>query len=237
MIYDVLTKRFNTKHWDDSIEIPQQAIDYITDCLLKAPYKMAMIGYKIAFITNTEKGRAFKRWLFYDHTWNSNGVRAGRHEAEGVEDDGKRDYNGQYRAPLLIAWLNPKDSPKFGEINGQQVVFPNFVERQNNIFISNTVAMLAAEESGLNTGFGSCHDHDEVASRLGFEGYSCPIVLGVGYAKDMSKDVENMNIFVPVADPKNIGKDLGTCFVNLPAHYPKPIRTMRPSKEDLIVKV
>jgi hypothetical protein len=122
-------------------------------------------------------------------------------------------------------------------MNGQRVVFPNFIDRQNNIFISNTIAMLAAEESGLNTGFGSCHDHDEVASRLGFEGYSCPIVLGVGYAKDMSKDIENMNIFVPVADPKNIGKDLGTCFVNLPAHYPKPIRTMRPSKEELIVKV
>jgi hypothetical protein len=237
MIYDVLTKRFNTKHWDDSIEIPQQTIDYITDCLLKSPYKMAMIGYKIAFITNTENGRDIKNWLFYDHTWNSNGVRAGRHTAEEVENNGRRDYNGQYQAPLLIAWLNPKDSHKFGEMNGQQVVFPNFTDRQNNIFISNTIAMLAAEESGLNTGFGSCHDHDEVALRLGFAGYSCPIVLGVGYAKDMSKDIENMNIFLPVSDPSNISESLGTCFVNLPAHYPKPIRTMRPSKEELIIKI
>lgn len=237
MIYDILNKRFNTKHWNTSLEISQSDIDYIADCLTKTPYKMAMIGYKIIFITNTQAAQDIKDWLFYEHSWNSNGVRAGRHEAEGVEDNGKRDYNGQYRAPLLIAWLNPKDSPKFGEMNGQQVVLPNFVERQNNIFISNTIAMLAAEERGLNTGFGSCHGYDELASKLGFENYSCPIVLGVGHAKDMSADIEKMNIFVPVVDPLDSNNTLGTCFVNLPAHYSKPIRTMRPSKEELITVV
>lgn len=233
MIKDILTSRFNAKHWDRSKKVSSDDIDYITDCIQKSPSKMSVLNYKVVLITDSPSGLAFKNWLFYEHTWNYNGDRA----PDGVDSVGKRDYNGQYLAPILIAWLNPLDSPNEGIINNQRMVFPDFNMRQNNIFISNSIAMMAAEEQGLNTGFGSCHDNFEVAKKLGFDGFHCPIMLGLGYAKDMSKEIESMNIFVPVADPKHIGQNLGTCFVNLPAHYSKPVRELRPNKDELVTVI
>ena len=228
MLFDLLNKRFNTKHWDKTNDIPQEKLDYITDCLLKTPCKMAIINYKIVVITDSPAGKEIKDWLFYEHTWNANGVRAGQPGAEG-----HKDYNGQYLAPIVIAWLNPLESPDEGIINNQRMLFPDYQRRENNIFISNTVAMLSAEEQGLDTGFGSCHDEKELANKLGYPGFSCPIVLGIGYAKDMTTDIENMNLFIPVPDPAEPEKTLGTCFVNLPAHHPKPTRLMRPTKDQL----
>jgi hypothetical protein len=234
MLYNILKDRFNTKHWDQTKCIDSQSIEYIKDCLEKAPHKMAMVRYKVLFITNSESGKLFKNWLFYNHTWNSNGSRTGRHAIDGVIDSEERDYNGQYLAPILIAWLNPIQCPEVGEVNGQRVTFPKFSDRQNNIFISNTIAMIAAQEQGLNTGFGSCHSELEVATRLGFEGYSCPIMLGVGYATNMLKEIELDDVFVPVYDPEDASRKLGSCFVNLPAHYSKPNRELRPSKDEFI---
>jgi hypothetical protein len=233
MIKDLLSKRFNAKHWDRSRQISQEKIDYITDCLHKAPSKMSMLDYKVVLITDSRAGIEIKKWLFYEHTWNFNGERA----PEEFDSEGHRDYNGQYRAPILLAWLNPTDSASEGIVNGERVVFPNFRMRQNNIFISNSIAMLAAEEQGLNTGFGSCHDNNEVATRLGFPGYSCPIVLGIGYALDMSEDIANENYKISIKDPNEPNRFLGTCLVNLPAHYKKPNRLLRSPKEELITVV
>ena len=230
MIKDILTKRFNTKHWDRSKEVTEEMVTYIADCMHKAPSKMSVLDYKVVLITDSPKGLEFKKWLFYEHTWNHNGGRAPANSPK----DGKRDYNGQYLAPILIAWLNPIEGPTEGIVNGGRVIFPDFTMRQNNIFISNAIAMMAAEEQGLNTGFGSCHDHHEIPKKLGFDGYVCPIVLGIGHGTDMITDIENDNYLISVVDPIDQNKILGTCLVNLPAHYEKPNRLLRPSKEELI---
>jgi hypothetical protein len=230
MIKDILTKRFNAKHWDRSKEVTEEMVTYIADCIHKAPSKMSIFDYKVVLITDSPKGLELKKWLFYEHTWNHNGERAPTDSPK----DGKRDYNGQYLAPILIAWLNPIDRPPEGVVDGNRVVFPDFTMRQNNIFISNSIAMMAAEEQGLNTGFGSCHDHYEIPKKMGFDGYACPIVLGIGYGTNMITDVENDNCLIPIFDPTDQNKILGTCLVNLPAHYEKPNRLLRLSKEELI---
>lgn len=230
MVKDILTTRFNAKHWDQTKEIPPSVIDYVTDCIQKSPSKMSLLSYKVIIITNSEVGTKLKNWLFYDHTWNFNGDRT----PDTADSVGRRDYNGQYLAPVLIAWLNPIESPDVGTVNDQRVIFPDFSMRQNNIFVSNAIAMMAAEEQGLNTGFGSCHDHAELAKKLGFLHHSCPIVLGIGYGTDMSKDITNDNYLIPVTRFDNEANKLGTCLVNLPAHYEKPNRLLRPSKEELI---
>jgi len=233
MIKDILSKRFNAKHWDYSKEISPAIVDYVTDCIHKAPSKMSVLDYKVVLITDSQQGVEIKNWLFYEHTWNFNGDRA----FNKLQSEGHRDYNGQYRAPILIAWLNPSNSPADGIVNGERVVFPGIRMRQNNIFISNAIAMLAAEEQGLNTGFGSCHDHSEVAAKLGFPDYTCPIVLGIGYGADMTDDLNNQRYKIPVTDPTDQNKLLGTCLVNLPAHYKKPNRLLRSSKEQLITTI
>lgn len=230
MIKDILTKRFNTKHWDRSKEISTEIVTYITDCLHKAPSKMSVLDYKVVLITDSPEGLKLKNWLFHEHTWNHNGGRA----PVNSPNDGKRDYNGQYLAPILIAWLNPIERPHEGIVNGNRVIFPDFTMRQNNIFISNAIAMMAAEEQGLNTAFGSCHDHHEIPKKLGFDGYVCPIVLGIGYATDMTDDLINGRFKIPVLDNDDQNKVLGTCLVNLPAQYDKPNRLLRPAKDELI---
>jgi hypothetical protein len=231
MILDILTQRFNTKHWDRDKPISEETLTYITDCLHKAPSKMSLVNYKVIIVTDSETGLEFKKWLFYDHTWNHNGDRA----PVDSPNDGQRDYNGQYLAPILLVWLNPINTHTEGIVDGQRVNFPDFMMRQNNIFISNAVAVLAAGEQGLNTGFGSCHDPEEVALKLGFKDYSCPIMLGVGYAADMTVQVKNDDWLISVVDPNETNKILGTCLVNLPSSYEKPNRLLRPAKENMIL--
>jgi hypothetical protein len=83
----ILTKRFNTKHWDRSKEITEETVTYIADCIHKSPSKMSMLDYKVVLITDSPEGLEFKKWLFYEHTWNHNGGRAPANSPE----DGKRD--------------------------------------------------------------------------------------------------------------------------------------------------
>ena len=226
---NILSKRFTCKHWDFSAPVNKSNLDYVLDCVYLAPSKMAYHRHKIVILTDTAEAQAIKDWLFYEHTWNSNGDRANPLPTDMI------DYNGQYMAPVVLLWLNQeKDFPKHSvtfENNTFEVDPPGYVQRQNDIFISATVAMLAAEEKGLNTGFGSCHDHIEVAKKLGYEGYRCPIALGIGKAKDTTQEESLHGMLLPVYDKDD--NKVGTSLANIKAHRHYPDRENKQSKQDM----
>jgi hypothetical protein len=198
MLKDVLSKRFTAKHWDLEKNIEQSKIDYIIDCAYLAPSKLAARLHKIVVLTESFKATEIKNWLFYEHTHTTDGDRA---KENGIS---LKMFNGQYRAPIVLAWLNPIDLPAQIQRTYSGVTMsvnaPDFQQRQNDIFISSMCAVAAAEEQGLNTGFGSCHDHSEVAKKLGVNGYLCPIVVGIGYARDMSKEESEHGVLIPIVD-------------------------------------
>jgi nitroreductase len=235
MLLDILKKRFTTKHWDSSRIVSQSDIDYITDCIHSTPMKMGYPGYQVMLLTDSEKGRKIKEWLFYEHSWTCNGDR------NNHDDNFKRDYKGQYLAPILLAFLRVKDLPRktiMEGVNGsQETNLPNFEMRLANVCMAAMTAIMAAEERGLNTGITTCHEGNEVAQYLDLPNHECPMMIGIGYALDMQTDIDNMNLLIPVADPSNSTNTLGNCFVNLPAHYPKPVRVAKPSKTELVITV
>ena len=97
-LLDILKKRFTTKHWDCNKSVSNDQIEYITDCIYMAPSKMAAHLHKCVVITDSEEGKKIKDWLFYEETWHSDGKL-------GVDNqDTVRGYNGQYHAPVVIAW-------------------------------------------------------------------------------------------------------------------------------------
>lgn len=214
---DLLSTRFTCKHWQD-VPVPTHLIEYIADCAYLAPSKLGCREFLTVLITDSPRGKEIKNWLYYGHTFHSKGDR-GR-----TDKDSPRGYNGQYLAPLVVAWLNPfgddeKTLIKSGDVY-LEAKLPGHGVRKNDIFISSMCAMIAAEEQGLNTGFGSCHDHIEAAKMLGFEGYDCPIMIGVGYAKDMTKEEEKHGVLIPVYDPADPSNQIGYDATNFQQGHP-----------------
>jgi nitroreductase len=213
----MLSTRFTCKHWED-IPVPDHLIEYIADCAYLAPSKLGCREFLTVLITDSPRGKEIKNWLYYGHTYHAKGDR-GR-----TDTDSPRGYNGQYLAPLVVAWLNPfgqdgKTLIKSGDVL-LEANLPDHSVRKNDIFISSMCAMMAAEEQGLNTGFGSCHDNLEVAKMLGFEGYDCPIMIGVGYAKDMTKEEEKHGVLIPVYDTEDPSVQIGYDATNFQQGHP-----------------
>ncbi len=226
---NILSERFTCKHWDFNSPISKDNIDYILDCVYLAPSKMAYHSHKIVVLTDSNQAQEIKEWLFYEHTWNSNGDRTNPQPTDLI------DYNGQYMAPVVLLWLNQEKDPSKYTVTFENHTFevdsPSYLQRQNDIFISSTVAMIAAQEKGFSTGFGSCHDHIEVAKKLGYDGWRCPIALGIGKAKDTSQDELEHGILLPVYDKNN--NKIGTSLANIKANKSYPNRENKPRKEDM----
>jgi nitroreductase len=235
-LLNALKRRFTTKHWDHSKAITPDQLEYITDCIYMAPSKMAAHLHKCVIITDSEEGKKLKDWLFYEDTWHSNGT-------VGIDNPTTvRGYNGQYRAPVVIAWLNPKTAPVSVTMiyNGipTNVNRPNFQQRSNDIFISTMAAIAGAEEQGINTGFGSCHDPKSIAEKLGFPDYECPIVVGFGYAKDMTELEKMHGTLIPILDPIDQNRILGYDATNLViGHTGAENRNLKPEKIETIVTI
>lgn len=236
-LLDVLKKRFTTKHWDHSKPISNDQLEYITDCIYMAPSKMAAHLHTCVVITDSEEGKKIKDWLFYETTWTGNG-----RLLEDGDQDTVRMYNGQYRAPVVIAWLNPINSAAtdikvYGGVT-TKVHLPSFQQRQNDIFISTMAAIMAGEEQGLNTGFGSCHDHKLVAEKLGFPDHECPIIVGFGYAEDMTELEKEYGILIPIFDPNNEETILGYDATNFViGHAGNQNRNGKPEKIKIMVTI
>lgn len=224
MLIDLLKRRFTTKNWDYTQAVTQDQIQYILDCLNVSPVKTCYPGYEIVVLTDSEEGKRLKNWLFYEHTWTSNGYRA--------TDNGKtRDYKGQHKAPFVFCFFNNLNVPQRGTIPGgeglQETNLPCEPHRDANIFMSCMTAILAAEELGLNSGITTCHDEKEVADYFGMTGYKCTVALGVGYALDQMELLEQDGWYTDVLDPITNEK-LGNVTANFPAGNYKELRLTRP---------
>jgi nitroreductase len=225
MLIDLLKRRFTTKNWDYSKQVTDDQINYILDCLNISPIKMGVPGYELVILTDSEEGKKLKHWLYYEHSWTSDGNRA-------VDGKKARDYKGQYMAPLVFCFFNNLKVPRRGIIEGgnglEETNLPNEGHRDANIFMSCMTTILAAEELGLNSGITTCHDMKEVAEHFCMSGYKCTIALGVGYALDQSELFVNDGWYTDVLDP-DTGKKLGIVVANIPPGDEKPARVARPN--------
>ena len=231
-ILKLLQQRYTTKLWQDT-PVTDAQLDYVLQCAYLAPSKMAHHSHKIVALTNSVQGREIKDWLFYEHTWAWDGYPAydipvGHHSTDA------RDYNGQYRAPVVLIWLSElKDARRVTvqkQIRDEWVQYtvgtPDAYQQRSDIYISATTAMLAAEEQGLRTGYGVCHHQKMVAERLGMPSYHAVVAMGMGYPADTA-DSE-----VPVLDAD--GCQLGLCVPNTPPGQPHWNRDDKPTQTQMI---
>jgi nitroreductase len=229
MLIDLLKQRFTTKNWDYSKLVTNEQIDYIIDCLNISPIKMGHPGYELVILTESEEGKRLKNWLFYEHSWTSDGNRA-------VDGKTKRDYKGQYLAPLLFCFFNNLNAPTRGIIEGgeglEESNLPCELHRDANIFMSCMTAILAAEEMGLNTGITTCHDMYEVSKYFGMPNHKCTMALGIGYAFDQTELLLNDGWYTDVLDP-DTDENLGILVANIPAWCEKPARVFRPDMRSI----
>ena len=116
-----------------------------------------MINFKVLIFDESKKCKEIKDWLYWEHTCCLDKVR-------GAKGKGLRRYNGQVLAPIVLAWASEK----------------NDLEVIEDIMVSSTTALLAAEEVGLNTGFNGCLESKELGHKVG-EPY-VHMLLGLGYA-------------------------------------------------------
>ncbi len=161
---DILNNRITTKWWSDSPIEPDKLIN-VFDALTKAPSKQMRYNYRIVVLGDSPKAVEFKKWLYWKNTPCLDGIR-------GKEGTGLKRYNGQVLAPYVLLWMTPSD----------------YKEMLDDVMISATIAMLAAENEGLKTGFCSCMANWEVAEKLGKFTDERPlpkyasVALGMGYA-------------------------------------------------------
>ena len=231
-VLKILKQRYTTKLWLDT-PVTDAQLDYVLQCAYLAPSKMAHHSHRIVAITNSAEGKKIKDWLFYEHTWAWDGYPA-YDIPVGHQSKEARDYNGQYRAPVVLIWLSElKDARRITvqkQIHNEWVQYtvgtPDAYQQRSDIYISATAAMLAAEEQGLNTGYGVCHHNKMVAERLGMPSYCAVVAMGMGYPADTA-DSE-----VPVLDA--VGHQLGFCVPNTPPGNPHWNRDDKPTQNQMI---
>ena len=236
-IKQLLSERYTTKLWQNT-PVNESILNYVLDCAYLTPSKMAHHSHKIVAITDSAEGKKIKDWLFYEHTWAWDG-----HPAYdipvGHQSDEDRDYNGQYRAPVVLIWLSElKNARRIvvqkevdGQIQQYNVSTPDAYQQRSDIYISATAAMLAAEEQGLRTGYGVCHHNKMVAEHLGMPSYCAVVAMGMGYAAD-DLAAECGGFSVPVLNDQ--GERLGFCVANTPPGAPHWNRDDKPTQPQMI---
>ena len=188
-IKDVLENRYNATVWDDNRIPSEEQIKYVAECSYLAPSKQCYGIDKLVIVSNSERGKKFKDWMFYHD---------GATDLHRVNDDGLdsivKYLNGTFNAPFLFVWLIDKNYKKVhrNEIITDEFKIhyttPSFEERENDCFVSATCAMFAALELGMNTSFASCdlNMRDYLSSKMDMSEHWVALSLGIGYAKDTS---------------------------------------------------
>ena len=179
MLKELLEKRTTTKWWSDKI-VEKDKLDYVLNCIRRTPSKQLKYNFKVLIFDESKKCKEVKDWLYWEHTCCLDKVR-------GAKGEGLRRYNGQVLAPIVLAWASEKDD----------------LEVIEDIMVSSTTALLAAEEVGLNTGFNGCLESKELGHKVG-EPY-VHMLLGLGYADKV--DGEPMRKVYK--DGVEMGYDLG----------------------------
>jgi len=156
MLKELLEKRTTTKWWSDK-PVEKDKLDYVLNCIRRTPSKQLKYNFKVLIFDESKKCKDIKDWLYWEHTCCFNKIR-------GAKGEGLRRYNGQVLAPIVLAWASEKDD----------------LEVIEDIMVSSTTALLAAEEVGLNTGFNGCLESKELGQKVGES--HVHMLLGLGYA-------------------------------------------------------
>tara|TARA_B110000503_G_C7048437_1_gene371240 strand:- start:122 stop:769 length:648 start_codon:yes stop_codon:yes gene_type:complete len=195
MIKELLQKRFTAKHWNKE-PVPADKLNYILECLYLTPSKNGKYNWKVYVLGDTTESKLIKEWLFWENTWclDKERVKLG---------EGMRRYNGQVLAPAVLCFVAENENS----------------ETENDIMVAATIAILAAEEQGLNSGFNGCVGQREVAEKLGLENEEYAVVLvGIGYVDHMdTKDIGTTQEFIGRSvfkDSKQVGFDYGNVAAN-----------------------
>ena len=157
MLKELLEKRFTAKWWSDKL-VEQEKLDYVLDCILQCPSKNGKYDFDLFILGNSKKSYEIKQWLYWENTYCLDEIRAKKGPI------GNRRYNGQVLSPIVLIWVaknNERDAVK-------------------DCLVSSSIAMIAAEEQNLNTGFNGCLGEIHTAEKLGVKGHAI-IALGLGY--------------------------------------------------------
>jgi len=201
MISDLLKNRFTAKWWKER-PVTQSDLDQILSSAFHAPSKQSKYNYKIYVFTDSDLGKELKEWFYWENTACLDTVR-------GKQGEGLRRYNGQVLAPIYVLWLADDDS----------------LETRDDCMVSATVAMLAAEELGLQTGFCGCIGPVEIKEKFSIDGKAV-ISLGIGHAVTDSK--ESRKVF---RENKEVGFDLSNCDPGFKTYH---VRKNKPPFDELI---
>ena len=201
MILDLLRNRFTAKWWEP-IPVSDNNLVQILSSAFLAPSKQSKYAYQIYVITDSELGQELKQWFYWENTACLDTIR-------GKQGDGLRRYNGQVLAPIYLLWIAENDD--------QSV--------RDDCMVSATVAMMAAEELGLKTGFCGCIGPDEIKEKFSINGKAI-VSLGIGYA--IADEKETRKVY---QGDKEMGFDLSNTDPSLTDYH---VRKDKPSFEDLI---
>jgi nitroreductase len=157
MLKKHLSERFTAKWWDP-LPVDSGSLKYVLDCAYFAPSKQGRYNYKIYVLGDTEKSKEFKNWLYWENTWCLDKIR-------GKEGEGLKRFNGQVIAPVVLMWVADNDGS----------------ETRDDCLVSASVAMCAALEKGLQTGFNACLGSNEISEKLSITGKAI-VCLGLGHA-------------------------------------------------------
>jgi nitroreductase len=213
-LHNYLENRFTAKWWKDE-PLKMDKVETILECAYQAPSKQGYHEFEIHVITDSDEGKDFKEWLYYENTACLDKIRA----KPGV---GLRRYNGQVLAPVVMIWLAKTYPAK--EVNPYNE--SNWLRTNNDCIISSTMAMCQAEELGVRTGFCGCIGGREIADRLNRPNHTAVISIGFGYA-----DPDNMISRQVFKDNVRIGFDLSN---TAPAIRTAENRKRRPTKYSMV---
>jgi nitroreductase len=212
MLKDVLKNRFTAKWWNSTAVEQQKLID-ILECAYLAPSKQGKFNHKIVVLTDSSEAKKIKEYLYWEDTYCLNGVRA-------KKGPGLRRYNGQVIAPVVLLWLGENQ-------HGRNLLGENEAQRiKDDAIVSATMAMCAAEELGLNTGFNGCISAREIADKLNEPNYIGLIAVGIGYATPDA--LQGRKVF---KDGIEVGFDLSNTNAAIRKYEN---RKFRPTREKMI---
>lgn len=178
MLKDILAERYTAKWWDD-VPVEQSKIDDVLQCAYMAPSKNGKHNHSIYVLTDSAEGTAFKDFLYNENAWCVGEARA---PANYTGPNKRR--NGQVAAPVVMLWVGNSNvwmqSDPIGENDRQRI--------RDDCIVSATVAMCAAEELGLQTGFNSMLGTFEICDYLGIprNQHFSVVAVGMGYASEGS---------------------------------------------------
>ena len=162
MLNSILKNRFTTRFWDYSKEVPFELIQSVLQDVYDAPRKNGDPSIIVKVLTPSKAGEKLKDELL-KISWCRGG------EKEAIDNTGPIRIQGQFLAPYVLLFGTTEKV----EYNPHHVA---------NATLQTTIAMISAEEKGLNTGYCQCIEPEQsLDSAINFYTMSG---LGIGYAKE-----------------------------------------------------